>query len=152
MASKVQSTVGSLFYVSAGLPATLDSAGYTALTYTLVGEVTDIGAIGKTFTLITHMPVSTGETVKFKGSSNAGQIALKLGKATLANTDVGQVILKTASDSYASFSFKITAQDATDQFFTGKVMSFVTNVGGPNNILTADVSIEIDSRDIIETI
>ena len=54
MASKAQTLAGSKVYISASLPATYDSAGFTALTYTEIGEISDIGTVGKEYTLVTH--------------------------------------------------------------------------------------------------
>jgi hypothetical protein len=147
MATLAQTVAGSSLKISASLPATYDSAGFSALTYTSVAEVTDIGSLGKEYTLVTHNPVGDRKTYKFKGSYNNGALALKLAKAI---TDPGQILLTSANDSDASFSFLITTQDGRKMYFTGKVLSYVTNIGTVNNILGADVKVEIDS-DIIET-
>lgn len=146
MPTLAQTVAGSTFKISAALPATYDSAGFNALSYTTVAEVTDIGSLGKEYSLVTHNPVGDRKTYKFKGSYNNGAIALKLAKAI---ADAGQALVKTASDSDASYSFLITLQDGKKMYFTGQVMSFVTNIGTVNNILGADVKIEINS-DIVE--
>ncbi len=150
MPTKAQTVAGTTISISAGLPATYDSTGFIALSYTAIAEVTDIGTLGKDFTLVTHNSIADRKTYKFKGTYNNGSLALKLAKATLASTDAGQTLAATASGSDASYSFKITSQDATDMFFTAKVMSFMTAVGGPNSILGGELKIEIDS-DIVET-
>ena len=151
MTTKAQTVAGTTISISASLPATYDSTGFAALSYTALGEVTDIGSLGKDYTLVTHNPVGDRKTYKFKGSYNNGSLSLKLAKTTLASTDAGQTLATTASGSDASYSFKITLQDASDMFFTGKVMSFMTSIGGVNSILGADIKVEIDS-DIVETV
>lgn len=150
MTTRAQTVAGTLIAISASLPATYDSTGFSALSYTTIAEVTDIGSLGKDYTLVTHNPVNDRKTYKFKGTYNNGTLALKLAKATQASTDAGQVLATTASGSDASYSFHILSQDSSDMFFTGKVMSFMTNVGGPNSILGGDIKVEIDS-DIVET-
>jgi hypothetical protein len=60
----VRSSAGSTLSMSAGIPATFNVAGYTALTWTAVGEVTDLGEFGREFNLITHNPLGSRDTVK----------------------------------------------------------------------------------------
>lgn len=150
MTTIAQSVAGTTLRISASLPATYDSAGFTALSYTLVSEITDMGDLGKEYTLITHNPVNDRKTYKFKGSYNNGSLALKLARATLVTTDAGQTIVIAAAASDADYSFKITFQDGGDLFFTGKILSFKTMIGSVNNILQADCKVEITS-DILET-
>lgn len=57
MPSLAQSVAGSTLKISAALPATYDAAGFTALSYTAVSEITDMGSLGKDFSLISHNPV-----------------------------------------------------------------------------------------------
>lgn len=147
MATLAISAAGTTFGVSASLPATYDAAGFVALTYTTIAEVTDIGSLGKDYTLISHNPVGDRKTYKFKGSYNNGSISLKFAKAL---ADAGQTLMVAAAASDASYSFHITLQDSRDMYFTGKTMSFMTNIGSVNNILGGEAKIEIDS-DIVET-
>lgn len=126
-------------------PATYDAPGFVAVTFSVIGEVTDIGTYGKSYKLVTHNPIADRKTVKRKGSYNNGTLALKMAKVT----NVGQAAARTASDSDASFAFKIQDRDGNVAYFTGQVMSFMTNVGNVDQITAADVQIEIDN-DIIE--
>lgn len=138
---------GSTLSISASLPATYDAAGFAALSYTAVAEVTDIGELGKDFTLVTHNPLADRKTYKFKGSYNSGSLQIQLAKAL---SDTGQTILLAASNSDNDYSFHILLQDSSDMYFTGKVMSLMTKIGSVNNILAATAKVEIVS-DIIET-
>lgn len=147
MTTLAQSVAGSTFKISATLPATYDAAGFGAVSYTAVAEITDMGSLGKDYTKITHNPVGDRKTYKFKGSYDSGNITLKLAKAL---ADAGQALMLTASNSDADYSFQITLQDGRDMYFAGKVFSFVTNIGSVNQILGADVKVEITS-DIVET-
>lgn len=152
MATSAQTVAGSVLSVSAALPATYDAAGFAALTYSAVGEVTDIGTFGKDFTLVTHNPIGDRKTYKFRGSYNNGTLDLKLAKITVLNTDAGQAALTTALNDPLdkSVSLRITVQDGSKQYFTGKVMSFTTSIGSVNSILAGECKIEIDS-DVVET-
>ena len=67
MTSKAITVAGTVVSISAGLPATYDSTGFTALTFTAIGEITDVGTFGKDYTLVSHNPVGDRKTYKFKG-------------------------------------------------------------------------------------
>lgn len=151
MTTVAQTVAGTKLYISAGLPATYDAAGFGALTYTVVAEVIDIGEIGKTYDLVAHTPIGDRKKYKLKGGYDSGQLPLQLAKATLANSDAGQALLLAASNSDADYSFKITFQDLTDSFFTGKTMSFKTKIGSLNSLLGATANVELTS-DIVETV
>ena len=152
MTTSAQTVAGSVLSVASALPATYDAAGFAALTYSAVAEVTDIGTFGKDFTLVTHNPIGDRKTYKFRGSYNNGTLDLKLAKITVLNTDAGQAALTTALNDPLdkSISLRIALQDGSKQYFTGKVMSFTTSIGSVNSILAGECKIEIDS-DVVET-
>lgn len=134
------SSIGSTIAVTATAPATLDAAGFGALTYTTVAEVTDIGVFGKTVSKVTHVPLSTGVTIKRKGVIDAGTITLKMARAP---TDAGQTVLLAALDSTATYSFCVTLQNGTKLYFLALVMSYTTTVGAAGSITAADTSLDI---------
>lgn len=137
----VKTSAGTIIGLTAANPATFDSSGYAALTYTDIGEVTDVGELGREYTLVTHNPVGNRATQKFKASFNEGKISLKVG---LDNADAGQILLKAATLLDVPYSFKITLQGATRVFyFQAMVLSFKSNVGSVNNITTAAMELEI---------
>lgn len=127
-------------------PATFTEAGYSALTYTPVGEVTTVGEFGREYALVTHQPLATRGVKKGKGSFNNGtlspQLALDMG-------DAGQLVAETASASDASWPVRITLQDGTIYFMMGKVMSFRKNIGTVDDVVTATINIEVDSDPVI---
>ena len=139
----VRTSAGSTLKVSAGTPATFDSTGYAALTWTAVGEVTSIPEFGREYNLVTHNPINTRATVKLKGSYNEGQVSLALG---LDTDDAGQILLKTASGSDSNYSFQVTTQNGDKYYFQAQVMSFKTNVGGVDDVTSATVMLEITSN------
>lgn len=144
--SNVQTSAGTTFALSAEAPATYDESGYSALTYTEVGEVTNIPEFGGAYQLVTHEPLGDRSVVKRKGTLNHGSIALQIGKDI---SDSGQELLKTAYGEDEVYSFKITLQDGTVQYSTGQVFSFTTNVGNSNQITGIGCQIEFDTE-IIE--
>ena len=80
----VRTSAGTTLRVSSAQPATFNVAGYNTLftaspVPALVGEITDLGEFGRDYALVTHNPVGTRGTQKFKASFNEGTMALQLG-------------------------------------------------------------------------
>lgn len=142
MASTAFTAAGATIEISAGLPATYNAAGFAALTFSGIGEVTDIPEYSRVYNLVTHNPLADRRTVKRKGSFNDGSLTVLM---ALDRDDAGQVILQTALNSDNSFSFKITMQDGSIDYFTAQVLSYTTNIGTVDNIVTAAAQIEIDN-------
>lgn len=144
----VRTSAGTTLRISATAPATFDVSGYNTLftdspTPALVGEITDLGEFGREFALVTHNPVGTRGTQKFKGSFNEGTMALSLG---LDTDDAGQILMKAASLSDNDYYFMVTTQNGDRYFFQGKVMTWKVGVGGVDQITTASATLEISTN------
>lgn len=140
--SKAFTSAGTQYFIAQPPVATYDETGFTALTWTLVEEVTDLGTYGKVFTKVSHNPLGDRKTVKRKGSYDNGTLSLKMARVP---SDAGQAILIAALDSDASYPMKVVLQDGTINYFTGQVLSYTTNVGTVNQITAAEVSVEVDN-------
>lgn len=137
-----RSSAGSVIKLTAAQPATYDAAGYNALTFTQIGEVTNLGELGREYQLITHNPLATRATVKLKGSFNEGSIDMQL---ALDNSDAGQTLAKAASLSDSDYSFVIITQDGHKYYFQAKVMSFKVGIGSVNDVTKATIKLELTS-------
>ena len=135
-----QTTAGTTLKVSASTPGTFNGAGYAALTYTTVGEVTDLGEFGREYNLVTHNPIASRGTVKKKGSFNEGAVTLQLGSDT---DDAGQILMKAAKDSDSDYSFLVTMQNGDKYYFQAQVMSWKLSPGSVDNIVGATAQLEI---------
>lgn len=135
-----RTSAGSTLKISAATPATFDAAGYAALSFTSVGEVTNFGEFGRAYNLVTHNPVGNRGTVKKKGSFNEGSISLQLG---LDTDDAGQILLKAASLSDNDYSFLVTTQNGDKYYFQAQTLSFKVNVGSVDQITAAAVTLEL---------
>ncbi|MDK3016550.1 hypothetical protein [Pseudodonghicola flavimaris] len=142
-----QTASGASLSVSASQPATYDSTGFAALTYTVVGEITNIGEFGKEFATVTHNPLATRGTKKGKGSYNNGTLSPAL---ALDPDDAGQDIMETLLDSDNPGSFLVTLQDGTKYYLEGLVMSFKPSVGDIDSVVTASTSVEVTDNDIVK--
>lgn len=138
----VRTSAGTTIAVSAATPVTFDVAGYAALTFTTIGEVTDLGEFGREYALVTHNPVGSRGTVKKKGSFNEGTMAMSVG---LDTDDAGQILLKAASSSDSDYSFKVVTQNGDIYYFQAQVMTFKVGVGSVDNITTAAITLELTS-------
>lgn len=136
----VRTTAGSSLQVSAATPATFDAAGYAALTYTNVGEITDFGDFGRKYNVVKHNPVDTRATQKLKGSFDSGTMSLKLG---LDPADAGQDLMRAALNSDTPMSALITTADGTKYYFQGLVTSFVTSLGNVDQVTAASCDLEV---------
>lgn len=143
--SNVFTSTGTQYAVSAAVPVTYDEAGFVALTWTEVAEVTDMGEYGATYEVVSHNPLATKRTIKRKGTVNDGAMALQLGRDP---SDAGQLLLIAGVDGAAAdvvHSHRVTLQDGTIQYVTGQIFSYTTNIGASNQIVGAAVTVELDN-------
>lgn len=130
--------IGAIFSASAASPATYDSTGYEALTFTEAGEVTEVPDHGPAHSVVTHTPLKTGIVNKYHGELNYGSISVPMAHDP---TDAGQLILKAALASKDEISFKIEYSDGFIEYIAGKVMSF-TKSASVNSVVPATAMIE----------
>lgn len=134
---------GTAIAMSAAAPATEDAAGYAALTYTEIGQVEQIGAIGATTEVITFQPLK-GAAQKHKGGTNFGSIQPALAHD---DSDAGQTLLRTAAEDLTDlYSFKVTYPDGATRYFQGRVFGYPETVQGATSMLMANPTIEISTK------
>lgn len=119
--SLVFSSAGTKIYISAGVPATLNQAGYEALTYTEIKEVATIGPSGEVMGEIKFNPLGDPTTIKRKSNSDSGSISLKGGYAP---TDAGQALLLAASLVRAEYAIKLVYANGNVQYGQGLVLGY----------------------------
>jgi len=136
--------IGGFLSVSAATPATFDADGYAALTWTEVGEASEIPEFGAAYSAVMFTSLKTGIENKFHGALNYGSITIPLG---YDSTDAGQIILLAALASKDEISFRETRSDGTIRYIMGKVMSFPRgqSVGSVN---MASCNIEFTRADV----
>lgn len=144
--SLVETVAGTLVKFSASTPATYDAAGFNALVFTEIGELTDLPTYGKKYNVVKHNSVRRRNTVKRRGSYDNGAMSLKVGRVP---TDAGQILAKTANDSDDSISVSITYPSGEKHYFTAQMTAFMIENGTVDNIQKATIDIELDN-DIVE--
>lgn len=140
----VQQVGGTIVSISAATPATFNAAGYNALSFTPIGEVTDAGSAGGTWAEVNYTPIDTAVVRKFKGSRNEGNLPLQV---VLDFDDAGQALLNTAYLDKDDYSFSIEYSDGRLRYFQAKVMSFVVSQGGADTMVTASIELGITAND-----
>lgn len=139
MPDTVQTLVETTISVSAALPATFDAAGYVALTFTAVGQVTDWTPGGQVYNVVTSNPIAQRSTDKYKGTFNNGADSITINRD---DDDAGQILVLAALAADTDYSFEVTYRDGTIDYFTGKVVSFDTVAGGADSIVQRTISLE----------
>lgn len=109
--------IGALVAAVASVPATLDQAGFAALTYVQVGKVTEWGETGDTSEDVTETTLA-GRTYHANGALDGGVISFTL---LIDGADAGQTILKAKNNTNDEVSFKITDPDGEIRYLHGKV-------------------------------
>ena len=148
----VQTSTGVLMGIVKGVPATYDQAGFEALTFVNVAEVTDIPEYGPTIQVVTHEPLATGVTEKYKGFINYGSVSVGLGYDI---SDAGQVILNEGADGTGKFdehSVAITYPSGDVDYYTCKIFSYTKNPGTANSIVGSTALLEINTKIVIVTV
>lgn len=141
----VQTSTGVLVGLVAAEPATFDQAGFAALTFVNIGELTNVPEFGPDVQVVTHEPLADGITKKFKGFINYGSVALEAG---LDDDDAGQALIEagvTGGDKNTEHSFKLTYPDGAVRYWTGKLFSYTENPGSANSMVSTTVNVEINS-------
>jgi hypothetical protein len=90
-----KSYIGKSLYVSAGLPATNDAAGFQALTWTKVNGLQTLPQVGVSHAAIDVPDLETGFTIGLKGAGTGVDTQMSF---RIVASDTGQGLLKTASD------------------------------------------------------
>ena len=110
------SYIGGLMSVSAAVPATIDSTGFGALAWTLVGKIVQIGPVGDTTDNIS-VPLLSGRVWHLNGAADGGEISFSYVYDTAP--DSGQVIIVNNANSQINCSVKIVDPDSKISYFYG---------------------------------
>lgn len=145
--SNVTIAKGSTVSVVKGAPATYDAAGYDALTFVKVGEITSLSPFGGTATVTTNIPLETGIVDKHIGSIDYGQLALTI---AADSADAGQLLLKAGfdgADKGLEYSIELSLATSTGtnviRYTSAKISSFETDVSDADSIIMVNSNLEL---------
>ena len=124
-------------------------ADFTALTIAVeIGLIDNIGEFGKVHDMVSFQAVATGRTYKLKGGYNQGALQLTMGSDL---SDAGQLLMYQYGNAQDqnTYPFRITlvgmASGYDNVYFGGKIFSYRQQLGSVNNIIKAQVNIEINT-------
>lgn len=140
----IGTVAGTTLGVVSTAPATFDAAGYGALTFVNIGNISDGGEHGRVYAEVTFNPIDTRGTRKYKGSFNEGNKTLQL---AYDQADAGMVVLKTALLDDADYSFEVAYPDGTFNYFQAKVMSLSKSANSVDDMRMATVELSITTND-----
>ena len=137
---------GTTIGISAGVPATFDAAGYSALTYTTIGGVESIPAIGPSSAVNSFQPLN-GPQEKHKGPPSYGSLALSVAHD---KSDAGQTLLRTAADptNNALYAILITFPNGDKVYSRGRAFGYQFTAGSATNVLMANSTLEISTATV----
>lgn len=147
----VQTAAGAKIYIGPANAVANTEAAYDALTFTLIGEVEDVGEFGDVYNEILFTAIDNRRVRKKKGSVDAGTLTLTVG---FDPDDAGQSAFDAAVESDLDYAFRIELNDAseggspsrpTTRYFRGLAMGNRLAIGNVENIVRGNVSIGINS-------
>lgn len=147
MPSKAYTSAGTQLLVSDQLPATTTIGDFDLIAFTEVGEVSDIGEFGSSVDVLSYYPVGSNEPEKLLGNLSVGSFTLNV---AAVRDDTGQAIIQQARRDRQKCSFQIITPDPDIYFFTGFISSYSVSIGGPDQIVSASVTIELDSEFVVD--
>lgn len=148
--SNVITASGAQLGISATLPAAHTIDGFTALSFTDVAEVVDLGEAGKLFNITDYSPLGEEEIRRIKASYTQGERALSLGKDL---SDAGQQLLRDANNSRDAYAFRVIYSNGDVLYFTALVNGYSTAIGTSDTIVAANGTLIIcnDAFEILDT-
>ncbi len=135
---------GTTIGISAALPTTEDVTGYSAVTFTKIGGVEQIGTLGATITKVEFQPLE-GPKEKHKGSADYGSLQPSM---AYDEDDAGQVLLRAAAepDNNDLHSIEVTYPTGEKRWSQGRVFGAPENVGNADSIIMANPTIELSKK------
>ena len=121
----IQTTSGTTISIGP-TPATLTAVDFALVAVEQIGEVTDIGTIGKIFNTATHTALDRRQVIEKKTSYNLQHPTLAL---AIDDVNDGQIAAEAAVDTDLSYTIKVTRQDGAVVYFTAQVKGFTVTWG-----------------------
>ena len=132
---------GTCLSVTSSKPATYDAEGFTALSFTTVGELESVGDLVERHKTGEFENLCSGRTSIIKGGLEG--ITLDV-VCALDDDDAGQTLMKASrKEMVDDYTFCVTRADGTRDFFVGKVISAGRQYGTGTDVIRAPYSIAL---------
>lgn len=141
-----ETVAGTKLYVAVAAPATYDAAGYAALTWVQVGQITKFPSVmGRTYNTATVETVDDPQVREKKGNFKLTNPEFE---CVWAESDAGQIIVAAAANNNTVPSFKVVKQAGGIRYFPAQVMMFVENLGTSNDAVKGGLTL-LRQRDTV---
>ena len=147
MASKAYTSAGTTLLVADSVPSLNTVAEFDLLDFTEVGEVSDLGDFGASDSVMDFYEVGSSEPKQIIGNRSYGSLTLKM---AAVRADEGQTIIQQARRNRQRCSFQMTTPDPDVYYFTGVISSYSVSIGGPDQIVSATVTVKLDSEFVVD--
>lgn len=140
---------GAVVSVSAGVPATYDAAGFVALTWAVLGELTGLPDSGEEYADIPVQVIgdANGGTDHYIGVQDQPESVLSFVRDV---SDAGQVILAAASGIVTPTAFKLEYTNGEIEYWQALVYSFRRIGGEANAVRMGQSKIRIVKQGVID--
>lgn len=143
---------GSVLSIGTTATATNQSQ-FEADTYIPISNLSNMGEAGASSNILTFPVVSDTYVKKSKGTRNAGDPAIVVGRIS---DDPGQLAIRAAEQTKFTFNFKLEVEDAEDAghsntvfYFRAIVASAVNQFGGNEDFRTETYNLGIQGKMLI---
>lgn len=138
--------IGTKLYLSADAPASEDSTGYGALSWTQVKGVATVPELGPSASLVSQADLEDGVVRKAQGEVDYGGGAVNY---RVINSDAGQDLVKTAFDSQSIYSAKVERSTGLIEYCQVIIMGYRTAESSTGNFYSVSSDMQVTSK-IIE--
>ena len=138
----VMTSTNAKIFVSTSAPATRDEAGYAALSYTEVREITSITPYGTMVSPVEFNTLSGGAKFTAKGQRDYGGVT---GEYVYDSDDAGQNLVRAdVLSSTSELSVKILLPDGHVSYSAGPSLNGQRNIGSANNMINGNFDIRFN--------
>ncbi len=117
------SYIGATIGCVVGVPATIDLAGFGALSFTTIGKIASFGSVGDN-TNDVPIDLLEGRVEHVSGAKDGGEVAFSV---RYEASDAGQILLLANNNGNNELSFRIVDPDGKLTYFYGKVANYRDN-------------------------
>lgn len=135
-------SLGTVWKVATGKPATEDQIGYGALTWNTVGGVASLPQRGDSAGDVNEPALADGRVEHFVGALDGGVLEIPI---KYIEGDAGQGILETGAGTNTVHSFQEVDSDAVATFYFGRIMSLQRREATPQSFKGYIASIAVNS-------
>lgn len=147
MPSSAYTSAGSTLLVSEDTPSINTVADFDLLDFVEVGEVTDLGQFGASDDVLSYYEARSNNPSKLVGNRSYGSLNITM---AAVRADDGQAIIQQARRGRQRCSFQITTPEPDAYYFTGIVSGYQVSVGGSDQIVSATITVELDSEFVVD--